>query len=81
MESSSVTICDINDAMLNVGKARAQKSGYTDENVIKWLQGDAENLPIQTESVSAYTISFGIRNVTHIDKVESILEIKNLLLN
>lgn len=67
--SSHVTVCDINEAMLNVGKNRAQKLGYTDENQINWLLGDAENLPLESDSFSAYTISFGIRNVTHIEKV------------
>lgn len=66
---SHVTVCDINEAMLNVGKNRAQKLGYTDENQINWLLGDAENLPIESDTFSAYTISFGIRNVTRIDKV------------
>ncbi|XP_065201199.1 2-methoxy-6-polyprenyl-1,4-benzoquinol methylase, mitochondrial isoform X2 [Planococcus citri] len=67
-KSSHVTVCDINEAMLKVGQKRAKKLGYTDDNQIKWIQGNAENLPIDSESVSAYTISFGIRNVTHIDK-------------
>lgn len=70
---SHVTVCDINEAMLNVGKNRAQKLGYTDENQINWLLGDAENLPIESNSFSAYTISFGIRNVTRIDKVIFVL--------
>ncbi len=60
--------------MLEVGKNRAKQLGYTDENEIKWLLGDAENLPVESESVSAYTISFGIRNVTHIDKVRSVVQ-------
>lgn len=36
---------------------------------ISWIQGDAEELPIATASVDAYTIAFGIRNVTRIPKV------------
>ena len=31
------------------------------------MTGDAEQLPFQDASVDAYTIAFGIRNVTHID--------------
>ena len=34
---------------------------------IDWLCGDAERLPIADASVDAYTIAFGLRNVTHID--------------
>lgn len=65
---SRVTVCDINESMLSVGKNRAEKLGYTDENKINWVLGDAENLPIESDSIDAYTISFGIRNVTHIDR-------------
>jgi demethylmenaquinone methyltransferase/2-methoxy-6-polyprenyl-1,4-benzoquinol methylase len=31
--------------------------------------GDAENLPIEDASQDAYTIAFGIRNTTHLDRV------------
>ena len=68
-QQSRVTVCDINEHMLNVGKKRAERLGYVDSTQIDWVLGDAENLPVDSESVSAYTISFGIRNVTHIDKV------------
>jgi ubiquinone/menaquinone biosynthesis methyltransferase len=62
----SVTICDINWQMLREGKNRA-----TDKNMregLDWVCGDAERLPIPDASVDAYTIAFGIRNVTHIDQ-------------
>ena len=36
---------------------------------ISWIEGNAEELPIDTASVDAYTIAFGIRNVTRIHKV------------
>ena len=35
---------------------------------IAWICGDAEKLPMPDASVDAYTIAFGIRNVTHIDQ-------------
>jgi hypothetical protein len=31
--------------------------------------GDAEQLPIDDASMDAFTIAFGIRNCTHVDKV------------
>ncbi|XP_034952199.1 2-methoxy-6-polyprenyl-1,4-benzoquinol methylase, mitochondrial [Chelonus insularis] len=70
---SSVTVVDINQNMLDVGKIRAEKLGYTVQNGynISWLQNDAEKLSCPDESFTAYTIAFGIRNVTHIDKVLS----------
>lgn len=39
------------------------------EVAISWIQGDAEDLPIASSSVDAFTIAFGIRNVTRIHKV------------
>ncbi|GBP20815.1 2-methoxy-6-polyprenyl-1,4-benzoquinol methylase, mitochondrial [Eumeta japonica] len=71
-KQSSVTVCDINQSMLDVGKLRAQRQGFTKERYgvdIEWLCGDAEHLPLPDDSYSAYTIAFGIRNCTHIDKV------------
>ncbi|KAF2894824.1 hypothetical protein ILUMI_11347 [Ignelater luminosus] len=63
-----VTVCDINVAMLSVGKSRSENLGY-DPKFISWKEGNAENLPFEDESFNAYTIAFGIRNCTHIDKV------------
>lgn len=77
--SSRVTVCDINESMLSIGKSRAEKLGYTDENKINWVLGDAENLPIESNSIDAYTISFGIRNVTHIDRVGTIWKMMFLM--
>jgi len=62
-----VTIADINGAMLEEGKKRAFKLKLNPEN-FAWVECDAENLPMKSDSFSAYTIAFGIRNVTHIDK-------------
>lgn len=36
---------------------------------VTWVVGDAEQLPFEDASMDAYTIAFGIRNCTHIDKV------------
>lgn len=32
------------------------------------MEGDAEALTLKDESVDGYTIAFGIRNVTHVDR-------------
>ncbi|XP_012266938.2 2-methoxy-6-polyprenyl-1,4-benzoquinol methylase, mitochondrial [Athalia rosae] len=70
---SHVTVCDINEAMLNVGKGRAEKQGWTVDKGynISWQQGNAEKLPFANDEFTAYTIAFGIRNVTHVDHVLS----------
>jgi demethylmenaquinone methyltransferase / 2-methoxy-6-polyprenyl-1,4-benzoquinol methylase len=63
--ASAVTVCDINEAMVGVGRDRALDRGALER--ISWTCGDAEKLPVETASVDAYTIAFGIRNVTNID--------------
>lgn len=68
---NSVTILDINQHMLNVGMKRAERLGFqSDETItIDWVCGDAEKLPFDDNQFTAYTIAFGIRNVTNIDNV------------
>jgi demethylmenaquinone methyltransferase/2-methoxy-6-polyprenyl-1,4-benzoquinol methylase len=61
-----VTLCDINDAMLGVGRDRALDAGWLNE--IDWVAGDAMALPFPDRSFDAFTIAFGIRNVTHLDR-------------
>ncbi|MEO0393733.1 MAG: class I SAM-dependent methyltransferase, partial [Pseudomonadota bacterium] len=61
-----VTICDINPAMLAVGRDRAGDRGLVD--AVTWSCGNAEDLPFDDREFDRVTISFGLRNVTHIDK-------------
>ncbi len=58
-----VTVSDINPDMLEVGKARAERRGLSN---LKWKVENAEVLSFPDASFDAYTIVFGIRNVTHI---------------
>ena len=64
---ASATICDISAEMLHVGRSRL--ASYGDR--ISFVEDNAEALPFPDKSFDAYTIAFGIRNVTHIDKVLS----------
>ena len=58
-----VTVADINADMLEVGKQRAETRGLTG---LSWRQENAEKLSFANGSFDAYTIVFGIRNVTDI---------------
>lgn len=79
-KTSHVTIADINQNMLDVGKQRANTFNYTNESLknctIDWVCANAEELPFESNSFNAYTIAFGIRNCTHIEKV-----IENIMSN
>lgn len=68
---SQVTVSDINENMLMVGKQRAKDLGLDNLECceMKWAIANAENLPFDDNTFTAYTIAFGIRNVTNIDKV------------
>ncbi|PSR93597.1 2-methoxy-6-polyprenyl-1,4-benzoquinol methylase [Actinidia chinensis var. chinensis] len=68
-EDTQIYVCDINPNMLNVGKKRAQERGLENHQSLVWVEGDAEALSFEDDSMDGYTIAFGIRNVTHIEKV------------
>jgi ubiquinone/menaquinone biosynthesis methyltransferase len=61
-----IEIVDINPQMLEVGRSRA-----VDNNLFKslnFVESDGENLPYPDETFDLFTIAFGIRNFTNIDK-------------
>ncbi|HZC38161.1 MAG TPA: class I SAM-dependent methyltransferase [Sphingomicrobium sp.] len=58
-----VTVADINADMLEVGKTRAEKRGLAG---LHWAVENAEALSFGDASFDAYTIVFGIRNITDI---------------
>ena len=58
-----VTVSDINADMLEVGKQRAEKRGLEG---LSWKVENAEKPSFGDATFDAYTIVFGIRNVTDI---------------
>lgn len=62
---ASAVLCDINADMLAAGRGRA--AAMTAGGRLAHVCGDAETLPFKDQSVDAYTIAFGIRNVPRID--------------
>ncbi len=62
---ASITVADINPAMLEVGMERAAKRGI---DGLVWTEANAETLQFPDRFFDAYTIAFGIRNVTDIPK-------------
>ena len=62
---AAVTVSDINADMLGVGEERAAAKGIEG---LTWSVQNAETLSFANRSFDAYTIAFGIRNVTDIPK-------------
>jgi demethylmenaquinone methyltransferase/2-methoxy-6-polyprenyl-1,4-benzoquinol methylase len=60
-----VIVCDINHSMLRVGRDKGIDRGIV--TGIDWVCGDAEALPFPDASMDAYSIAFGLRNVTDRD--------------
>ncbi|MGQ0589190.1 MAG: class I SAM-dependent methyltransferase [Sphingosinicella sp.] len=58
---AAVTVADINPDMLAVGIERAKARGIEG---LAWAEENAETLSFADKSFDAYTIAFGIRNVT-----------------
>ena len=61
-----VIVYDANRQMLEIGRALALDDGILAG--IEWLCGDAEALPFADRSFDLYTIAFGLRNVTRIER-------------
>ncbi|MEZ5918552.1 MAG: class I SAM-dependent methyltransferase [Alphaproteobacteria bacterium] len=63
--NADITICDLNEHMLEVGRSRAEDKGWL--GGFDWVTGNAESRPFPDASFDVYSIAFGLRNVTHID--------------
>jgi len=61
-----IILCDINAAMLSVGRNRLLDEGIF-ENV-NTVQANGEALPFEENCFDRVIISFGLRNITHKDK-------------
>ena len=66
-----VVVCDPSLAMMQSGQQRLGSEQ------LQWLAGEAEHLPLEDASVDLLTISFGLRNTTHL--AGALREIKRVL--
>lgn len=74
--SVSLTVSDINEDMLNVGKKRAVERGSFHD--LNFAVVNAEDLSsFESDSHDLYTIAFGIRNVT--DRLQALKEAHRIL--
>ena len=61
--SCEIVCVEPNEKMLSEGKRKLKRY-----NNLKWVLSSAENLPFKDNTFDYYVISFGIRNVTNLDK-------------
>lgn len=57
--TAQVTVCDINQNMLDKGRDKAINSNQLNFN---WVCANAESLPFEDSEFDYYTVAFGIRN-------------------
>ena len=74
-ESGSVTVADINNAMLREGRSHLINGGYL--RGVQYAQVNAQALPFADGSFDCVTMGFGLRNVT--DKQLALQEIHRVL--
>lgn len=65
-QTGHVTLSDINNSMLNVGRDRLTDKGILGN--VDFVQANAECLPFPDNHFDLITIAFGLRNVTDKDK-------------
>lgn len=63
-DEGHITLCDINESMLRLGRERLIADGLAGQK-IDYAVGNAESLPFPEASFSLVTMAFGLRNVTH----------------
>lgn len=61
---AEIVVADINTSMLEVGRDRAERRGLEG---LRFLEANAEALPLPERRFDAYAIAFGIRNVTNLE--------------
>ncbi len=61
-----IVVCDASEEMVALGRDRVLDGGVC--TGIEWVRGDAESLPFGDSTFDAYTIAFGIRNLTRIER-------------
>ena len=72
---ATAIVSDINDAMLDAGKARSDNARWGDR--LGWVCADGQKLPYPDKTFDAVTVSFGIRNFA--DRVAGLKEFRRVL--
>lgn len=73
-DQGKITLSDINESMLNIGKQRMIDAGHLQA---EYVLANAESLPFADNSFDRITMAFGLRNVT--DKQQALNELHRIL--
>lgn len=73
-EQGSITLSDINESMLRIGRDRMIDAGHLQA---RYAVANAEALPFADNSFDRITMAFGLRNVT--DKQQALNELQRVL--
>lgn len=73
-DQGKITLSDINESMLNIGKQRMIDAGHLRA---EYAVANAESLPFADNSFDRITMAFGLRNVT--DKQQALNELHRVL--
>ena len=65
MPGVAIKGADISAGMLEIGKEKVKKGGYTN---VELILGDGENLPFDANTFDAVTVAFGVRNFENLEK-------------
>ncbi|AMA65066.1 Ubiquinone/menaquinone biosynthesis C-methyltransferase UbiE [Candidatus Arsenophonus lipoptenae] len=65
-EKGEVVLVDVNDSMLNIGRAKLRDKGVLGN--VYYVQANAEELPFFDNYFDCISISFGLRNITDKEK-------------
>lgn len=66
MSDTAITAVDISEGMMEIGREKVRKAGWTDR--ISFEKQDCTNLTYPEASFDAVTAAFGIRNFADLDK-------------
>ena len=62
----SVTICDINSAMMRMGRKKVNRSGLA--KTISWVRADAETMCFADNSFDSVMVGLGVRNLVRLEQ-------------
>lgn len=75
LDGSKVTGIDISAKMLEIGKEKVLKKGFSDR--IELISADSENIPFGSESFDVAMVAFGVRNFA--DPLKGLTEMNRVI--